>query len=223
MKHLAKVFCGVLTLLLSPMAAQATVLGFQDITYNSAADEAIGEAQLSVEVTDAGGGLVSFLFSNSGPYASSITDVYFDDGSLLGISQIIDSENGGSAGVNFSADATPPNLPGGNNLDPSFEATEGFSADSDAPASWNGVNPGEWLEILFDLQSGQTFADVESELISGALRIGIHVQGFDDEDSESFVATVPAPDSLALLAFGLLALAGISRRRGIHTLRSVQA
>jgi hypothetical protein len=51
------------------------------------ADGAIGEAQLFVELTDLGS-QVEFTFTNIGPDASSITDVYFDDGTLLGIAEI---------------------------------------------------------------------------------------------------------------------------------------
>ena len=56
-----------------------------------------------------------------------------------------------------------------------FVTTLGFSADSDPPVQSLGVNPGESLGIIFDLQPGGTFADVVGELASGALRIGIHV------------------------------------------------
>ena len=46
-------------------AASAVTLGFSNITGNNATDAAIGEAQLSVDVTDAGGGLVDFKFNNT--------------------------------------------------------------------------------------------------------------------------------------------------------------
>jgi hypothetical protein len=40
---------------------------------------------------------VNFLFTNQGPLASSITDVYFDDGTLLGIAGVTNF-----SGVDFS-------------------------------------------------------------------------------------------------------------------------
>jgi hypothetical protein len=89
--------------------------------------------------------------------------------------------------VSFSQGASPPDLPGGEDCVPDFDVTAGFSADSDPPAQPNGVNPTEWLDITFDLQSGQTFDDVVAQLNSGALRIGIHVQGFANGGSESFI------------------------------------
>ena len=79
------------------------------------ADGAIGEAQLFVELTDFGT-LVEFSFSNIGPEASSITDVYFDDGTLLGIASF--SNELGI--VEFSPLASPPDLPGGNWYHPGF-------------------------------------------------------------------------------------------------------
>lgn len=189
--------------------ARAATLSFFCITDNLAADCATGESQLTVNVTDPGGNKVLFHFKNSGPNASSITDAYFDDGSLLGLSLITNGP-----GVSFSQDASPPNLPGGNNVSPPFQVTAGFLADSNPPAQPNGVNPGEWLKITFDLQSGRNFADVITELTDGSLRIGIHVQGFASGGSESFVnSPVPLPAAVWLFGSGLLGLGAFARWR----------
>lgn len=148
--------------------------------------------QLSVDVTSNVPGQVLFTFRNRGLKDSSITDIYFDDGSLFGIHAIDNSD----PGVSFTQPATPPNLPGGNEISQCnpfiFETTETstevFSADSKPPVEDNGVNPGESVGILFDLISGMTFVDVLNQLRSGIeLRIGIHVQGFVGGGSESFV------------------------------------
>ena len=193
MKNLIRMKTALLTvaaLLMFAIPAQAddpVMLGFVNITNNNPGDAAIGEAQLFVEVSDPGGDQVLFTFYNVGTEDSSIADVYFDDGSLLGIASIDDSH----PGVSFSQGANPADLPGGNGISPPFEVTEGFSADSDPPAQPNGVNPGEWLGILFDLQDGKTFADVLDDLATGALRIGIHVQGFASGGSESFINHPP--------------------------------
>jgi hypothetical protein len=198
---------------LAPIGS-AQALGFSCITNNNAGDCTAGQTQLSVVVTDLGGGQVLFNFQNSGPAASSITDVYFDDGTLLGIAGLVDADDNalgsfGSAGVDFSQDASPPNLPGGNVI--GFETTAGFLADSDAPAQPNGVNPLESLGIVFNLKGGGTYADIISELTTGELRIGIHVQGFASGGSESFVnVPVPEPGTALLIGFGLATLA---RRR----------
>jgi hypothetical protein len=122
---------------------------FSCITNNTIAAAEIGEAQLWVDVTDAGESGVLFTFHNDGPEASSITDVYFDDGHPLGISSIT-----GSDGVSFHGlHRRQPSR--GNAVD--FSATAGFLADSDPPVQKNGVNPGEWLNIYFNLINGATF------------------------------------------------------------------
>lgn len=198
---------GAALLLAAASPASAAALGFGCISNNIASDCTIAEAQMSVDVTDPGAGLVLFTFSNVGPAASSITDVYFDDGSLLGIALVINY-----AGVDFSQIATPGNLPAANNASPPFVTTAGFSADSNPPVQPNGVNPGQMLAIQFNLQGGQTYADVLSELADGTLRIGIHVQGFSSLGSESLVS-VPEPAAFGLLGLGLGALALRRQRR----------
>jgi hypothetical protein len=180
------------------------------------ADGAIGEAQLFVELTDMGS-QVEFMFTNIGPEASSITDVYFDDGTLLGIASI----TGIPGLVEFSQFASPPDLPGGNNVVPPFVTTAGFSADSDPPTQPLGVNPGESLGITFDLQGGGLYDDILGELESGELRIGIHVQGYSSGGSESFInnggnggnGVIPAPGAIMLGSIGIGVVSWLRRRR----------
>lgn len=174
-------------------------------TNNVAGDVAIGIAQLSVNVTNPGGGQIDFTFLNSGPAACSITDLYWDDGALLGIATIFNGP-----GTSFSQGASPPDLPGGNNCSPPFQASAGFTADSNPPAQPNGVNPGEWVTVRFNLIGGFTFADAINQLNDGTVRIGIHVQGFASGGSESFVIPSPGPAALGLIS---LAAAGRRRRR----------
>jgi len=192
---------------LTATPAQAIQLSFSNISHNKVADAAIGEAQLFVNVTDASGTenpfatQALFSFSNIGPAASSITDIYFDDGRnsvLSGIAQIFNRP-----GVSFSAGATPPNLPAGRNIN--FSTT--FSADSNSPVQPNGVNPGESLGILFNLQNGSNLQSVINELASSDLRVGIHVQGFTSGGSESFVNNKPqpVPEPGTMAATGLIA------------------
>ena len=190
--------------------ARAVPFGFSCITNNNAGDCATGSAQLSLNVTDAGGGHVLFTFGNSGPAASVLSEVYFDDGTLQTLDQLT-----GSSGVAFSNGASPPNLPGANSVNPPFAAT--FAAQANNPSPMNGVGPGETLGVRFTIESGDSFQDVIDALNSGALRVGIHVQGLPSGGSESFIDhPVPEPEALALfgVAAGALSALGSWRRRG---------
>ena len=88
---------------------------FTDITHNNETNAMIGEAQLFMEVAPVGVGQVSFTFGNTGPLNCSICDVYFDDGSLLGLAALVPGE-----GVIFEQGANPPDLPGGKQHQPAF-------------------------------------------------------------------------------------------------------
>lgn len=218
----------VLALVLGLASQQAAALGsttygFYNITHNNTINEVDGETNLKVEVIElTNPNQVRFQFTNNS--ISSLTDVYFDDGSLLGISSIIDS----GAGVSFSQGATPKDLPGGNDkkyVNPTFNVTAGFSADADAPVAPNGVTNGEWLAIDFNLINGKTYSNVLSALAlpnnggTGDLRIGVHVQGFANGGSESFinnVSPVPEADAWLMMVAGL-GLVGFMARRRSHT------
>lgn len=207
---------GTAGLLMSGVLQAATTVSFFCITGNSATDCAIGEAQLTVDVTDLGGGDVNFRFNNSGPAASSISEVYFDDGTLLGLSTVTHSAGDPWTG----GSASPPNLPGGSSVDPAFVATAGFLAESDPPPPLNGVRPGEWLDVTFALQAGGTYGDVIDELTDGRLRIGMHVISFQSGGSESFVNNpVPIPAAVWLFGSGLALLGWVRRRRQALTVR----
>jgi hypothetical protein len=190
------------------------------VTNSVAADVNTGVTQLFVGVSAVGSNQVAFRFFNTGPNPSSICDIYFDDGSLLGIASITNQ-----AGVAFSEGASPKNLPGGNAIN--FAVTKGFLADSDPPVQPMGVNPGEQVIIKFDLINGLGFADTITAMDKGLLlgshsndnplpinlRIGIHVQGFDGGGSESFVNGPPVVPLPPAVMAGSVLLGGVGLRR----------
>lgn len=164
------------------------------------------DLDLYVVAFDVGMEQVGFSFYNESLIYSSIARIYFDDddGSLSDIASIA------GLGTSFSRSAAPKNLPAGKSLAPPFEATEAFSIGGDAPPPKNGINPGEWCTITFDLINGGTFGDVIGGLNSSSLRIGAHVIALPDGSSGSALA-VPEPGALMLL--GAVGLWILTRKR----------
>ncbi len=202
---------------LMPAAAMGDITyGFSRISANAPIDVA---GQLFVKVTDLVDS-VQFHVWNDGPLDSSITRIYFDDNADVtnGISDLL---WGTQAGVRFSVGATPPYLPGGRGISPKFVAS--FATDSDSPVQPNGLNPGEWLDIVVDLKSGNTFEDLADALTRRDLILGLHVQGImpDGGDySDAFVSDkpqtpvnpIPAPGAALLGMLGLTMVGAVKRR-----------
>lgn len=194
-----------LSLLLFVASASADVFTFLKITNNNPEDLS---GQLSVNVTDAGSGQVSFQFLNNVGTASSVTQIYFDNGSGAFLSALA---LGTQTGVDFNIGGSPPNLPAGNTI--SFDAD--LLATADSPVAPNGINSA--TDSLTLLGTG-LFANVIAGLTSGDLRIGLHIQAIGQGGgSDSYVtggtpSAVPVPMSAWLFASGLGFLCIIRRR-----------
>jgi len=183
--------------------SQAVSFGLDCISNNNPVDCLIGESNLAVDVTDAGGGNVDITVSASGGDALSVANVYFDGDVLSGIVAIGDSP----PDVDFEEGGAPPDLPAGNTV--GFSAD--FSASAEPPAPTSGVNPGESVTFTVSIAPGFDFGDVIDAMNSLDLRVGVHVIAFESGGSESLV-TVPEPGTLLLLAAGLAGLVGFGRR-----------
>lgn len=170
-------------------------LGFGGCSLNSPGDTAIGVAQFRVEVYPWGTNQAMFVFYNSGTEQAVIEAVYFDDGVLLGISDLYDLDDptdpnsNPNTGVDFSLNASPPNLPSPNCVVPSFGNLVVYSADADSPPPAKGIGPGEFLGVVFDLQPGATYQQLLAGLDAGVVRIGVHAIAYASGGSESFVTT----------------------------------
>jgi hypothetical protein len=82
----------------------------------------------------------------------------------------------------------------------------------------NGINQGESLGVLFDLEDA-TYDDVLAAMLSSDLVIGIHAQGLGERNkySEGLImssppAVVPLPAAVWLFGSGLLVLFGLLKR-----------
>lgn len=161
MKRFKLLICLIVALLVlsafsTPLHANVTVNFVRNTVWgtNDADDMAAAEAQIFANVSAIGTSQVLFEFHNDGPWTSSLTAIFFRDGTVIDFNSLIDADdNGGDLGVDFSpgASESPPQGDGG--------WTSFFETDRDTSVH-NGVNngdpTGEELGIVFDIIGGQT-------------------------------------------------------------------
>lgn len=222
----------MLSVLLMPMTAQALMIdiGFDRITSNNAENVA---NQLSAQLRDGSSAVsdfnlalaadeVLFTFKNSAAVASSVAEVYFDDGVIFSQTGLYNSLGGFTDFVGGTP--TPSNLPAGNTINPPFSATASFGADFNGNPN-KGINQGsDILGIKIKLLVGLNSNDVVAALTNGDLRLGLHVRSIGNAGgSDSFVnkpvsetvTPVPVPAAAWLFGGALVTLLGNSRRKQV--------
>ena len=228
MSEIRRVFSVALICVLLQASVSASIhsVSFARITNNNAENVA---NQLSLEILDSAmassmysatiaADELLFVFRNDGLIDSAISEVFIDDGTIVGQSTILNSLIGST---DFTGGgANPGNLPAGNTVNPEFIATQSFSADAQGNPS-KGVNPNEALGIAYEVTGG--FNGVVNALSDGTLRVGMHLRSIGAAgDSDSFVNTggtnpVPEPSSFVIwsvLGFGLFGGSRGRRLRG---------
>ncbi|MBI5559444.1 MAG: PEP-CTERM sorting domain-containing protein [Deltaproteobacteria bacterium] len=192
--------------------AQAIPYGFTVVEDNSPLNPA---GQLQVDVTDEGGGITLFAFSNTGNIQSTIADIYFD---WEATSTLTFAGYDSTGDVSFDHFASPSDLSGGQTID----FTADWSTDADPPPGTNQNGIDNWTAGIQDTLTiaftGSSFNAILSALNSEDFRIGLHLQGLTDGESESYVtgggpAPVPEPATMLLFGTGLAGLSGYFRKK----------
>jgi hypothetical protein len=183
----------ILTTTVKPAAA--ITFGFNNIFPTNSGSELSGDPFINdfqLDVTESSGNIV-FKFLNKTTTASHfIGGVSFSDQAGLLSSMSLNTGNVGTVTFGQSSGSFPQ----GNKVD-GFVNT--FSAAKSGAAS-NGVNGGETLGVSF----AGNYNQVISALNAGSLKVGIHVQGLPQGQSDSFVTeSQNVPEPLTLLGSGV--------------------
>lgn len=205
----------VMFLLLAVFAGAAQAITTYSFT-NASSVSGIA-SQFFVDVEEINSSTVLFGFRNESPAGTlpTITGVNFKDGSLLWLSKIVYDGNGS---VSFTRGAASPNN------DDRTRLSTGFLVNEDGSGQ-NGINPGEWLGIQFQLMSGQTYSDVINELNDSSIQISLFVNdGTIDVtgapnlqvlSNQLAPIAVPVPGAFMLSGIGLGFVGFIKRRRAL--------
>ncbi len=172
-------------------AQSASAFTFGNIQASNASEQ-VGDpfvGSFRFDVVSNGANSVLFKIFNNNNAAVSGTNffiggVYFNQGATgLLSSMAISSANTSSSGVSFGVDRNAQNFAQGNKINFNSAFSAGFSG-----GAANGVNGGEFLGLTFN----GNLSNVVAALNSGALQVGLHVQGLPNGASDSFASGIPS-------------------------------
>ena len=159
------------------------------------------------------------IANNDGTYDSEIADIYFDDNTSVFTNITFDD----GTGVDFTSPTSPPDLSGGQNLEPPFDAT--YSAGSASPSELKDpeINDGEYITFSGTLDGG--LDALMAAIWSGDFRVGLKIQSINcppedsrcdyDGASQTYVNQVPLPGAVWLFGSAILGFAAFSNRRKV--------
>ena len=212
MNHLPKIsFCLCLLTVAGVHASVIYDLGVYTDNGDFADDPGL---DMYVEVSQYGQDQVLFEIVNANLIdSSSIKAAYFGGGDYLDDDYSIVN----SSGVEFFEHKKVAQLQGGMN---SVLNTD-YSLGTKNQAPTNGINAGEKLGVIFDIENGYDFDAINANIASGNIFVGVHLIALPDDSSEwALNAATPLPDpvpvpepaTLALFTFGAAVLA-MSKRK----------
>ena len=197
-----------LFILFASSPAHAVLVEFEAFNYPTEYEDSAFELYAEVLAVDQD--TVRIELYNDSLMPSSIQAIYFEEGVLA---EIVEIELG--LGTDFQVQDTISNLPASHKLDPIFDTA--FAVTSCPPDSHSGIEPDQYIAIVFDLVDDATFEDLIGLIDSGDLRIGLRirtnpsivvvpdvVEEASDYSSFSAVNVIPEPSTLALLGLGSL-------------------